>query len=93
MLIYSTKIIDEAGGLFLDGNILARIRFIGEDPVNNEGCEIPKVLVEVFKLDDDATPHLIQKRSDVERAFVQNRLLITVQKTTSGKKICTEQVR
>jgi hypothetical protein len=88
----STKVIDEAGGLSLDGNILARIRSIGEDLANNEGREISRLL-EVFRLDDDATPHLIQKRGDVERAFLQNRLLITVQKTNSGKKICTEKVR
>jgi hypothetical protein len=82
----STKVIDGNGKLSLDSNILARMRY----PTGDK--EIPSLL-EVFRLDNNATPHLIEKRSDVERASVQNRLLITVQKTVSGQKICTEQVR
>lgn len=84
----STKIIGGTGGISLDGNILARISSISEDG----DFESPKLL-EVFRLDDDATPRLIQKRSDVMRTLLQNRLLITVQKTASGKRICTEQIR
>jgi hypothetical protein len=55
-------------------------------------------LLEVFKLDDDATPHLVEKMEDasvyagMEHALVQNGLLIIVQRTASGKKICTKQV-
>ena len=82
----STQIIDGVGGFSLNGNILARTR-----PISNNR-DAPRVL-EVFRLDDDATPNLIKKRRDVESALVQNRLLITVQKTVSSKRICTEQVR
>lgn len=87
----STIITDGAGRLSLDGSILVRTRSISDGKEYTSVNDIPSVL-EVFRLDDDATPHLIQKRGDVESALVQNRLLMTVQKTSSGRRICTEQV-
>jgi hypothetical protein len=84
----STTVIDGYGVLSLDKNILARKRFPKPGIVELEG-----EILEVFRLDENAIPHLIMKRNNVDDALVQNRLLITVQKTVSGQKICTEQVR
>ena len=88
----STKIIGGAGGISLDSNILARTRSIPDGQEYPSVNEIPRVL-EVFRLEDDATPHLIQKHGDIESASVQNGLLITDRETASGRRICTEEVR
>ena len=87
----SIKIISAAGGVSLDDNILVRTRSIPDGNEYTTINDIPSVL-EIFRLDDDATPHLIQKRSNIESALVQNRLLITVQKISSSRRICTEQM-
>lgn len=68
----STTAIDGVGKLYLDGNVLARMRYRSAD---NE----TKPLLEIFKLDHNATPRLIYKRTDIDRAFLQNNLLITVE--------------
>lgn len=82
----SRKIIDGASGVsFLDSNILKIARSVS----NNRNA--PKI-IEVYRLEDDATPHLIQKHSDAEGGFVRNGLLITNRETASGRRICTKKI-
>lgn len=88
----STTAIDGYGKLSLDKNILTRIkpRTYGgfTDPDSN--------LLEVFRIDDNATPHLIKKHKIVLHALVKNNLLTTVQETLEKKvytpKICIQPV-
>ena len=69
----STTVIDSYGEVSLSGNILAIMRFPSFD---NERT----ALLEVFRLDDDAKPHRIIKREhQLERAWVQNGFLVTVE--------------
>ncbi|MEM9275575.1 MAG: hypothetical protein AAGA80_21815, partial [Cyanobacteria bacterium P01_F01_bin.143] len=86
----STTIVDGVGTLSLSGNILARIR-----PGAYDGdLDDLLPLLEVFRLDDNAVPHLIQKRRDVNRAWVQNGYLITTQSDYDAKifKVCIEPI-
>lgn len=88
-LIYSLKdgsntIIDGYGELSLDRHILARVH-----PPDIE--EERKARLELFDLKDIATPRLILERGEIERALLQNRLLIIVQKSASGIKLCLKQ--
>ena len=80
----STTVIDGVGELSLDQNTLARMR-----PRSSDGEE--QALLELFNLDDNATPRLVKERRDINRALLQNSLLTTVQKTSSGVKLCIEQ--
>ncbi len=97
----STTFIEGFGELSLDGNILAQMRYGRRgvletsliEWIRNKGKVVSEInRLKVFRLDDDAKPHLIKKRSNIDRALVQNSLLITVQKIDSGKKICIEQI-
>ena len=66
--------IDSYGELSLSGNILAIMRFRSAD------YEIT-ALLKVFRLDDNAKPDLIIERGHpVERAWVQNGFLVTVER-------------
>ena len=70
----STKVIDSYGELSLSGNILAIMRFPSFDNSRT-------ALLEVFRLNNDAKPHLIIKRGHpIERAWIQNNFLITIQR-------------
>lgn len=70
----STTVIDSYGELSLSGNILAVMRLPSPD---NETT----ALLEVFRLDNNAKPDLIIKREHpIERAWVQNGFLVTVQR-------------
>ncbi|MDJ0631997.1 MAG: hypothetical protein QNJ34_02285 [Xenococcaceae cyanobacterium MO_188.B29] len=70
----STTVIDSYGELSLSGNILAIMRFRSAD------YEIT-ALLKVFRLDDNAKPELIIERGHpVERAWVQNGFLVTVER-------------
>jgi len=74
----STKVIDSFGELSLSGNILAVMRpgsFYHEQ----------KPLLEVFRLDENATPHLITKRTNVSSAWVQNGFLVFVKHLSDTK--------
>ncbi len=87
----STTVIDSYGELSLSGNILAVMRFRSEDGEQ-------AALLEVFRLDNDAKPHLITKREyPVRRAWVQNGFLVTVQREyypgTKLIKLCLESVQ
>lgn len=82
----SAKVIDRSGGVSLDGNILNITHSISDE-------RNAPVILEVFKLDNDATPHLIQKYSDIESSSLLNGLLITARQTASGRRICTERTR
>ncbi|MEL6988154.1 MAG: hypothetical protein AAGK97_10015, partial [Bacteroidota bacterium] len=86
-----TRIIGGSGEVSLDGNIFARTRSVPNGRKYSNTKEMPRVL-EVFRLDEDATPHLIQKRSNIESGLLQNRLLITIQKTASARRVCTEEM-
>ena len=77
----STKVIDSFGELSLSGNILAVMR-----PCNRE--QELAGLLEVFRLDEDITPHLI-RRTNVAKAKVQNGFLITL-KTYYRVRLCIE---
>ena len=79
----STKVIDSYGELSLSRNILAIMRPQSDD-------DEQKALLEVFRLDEDATPRLIKKRKHLIRAWVQNGFLITVSKKFSRVKLCIE---
>ncbi|WP_153009706.1 hypothetical protein [Mastigocoleus testarum] len=80
----SRTVIDGVGKLSLDKNTLARMR-----PPSSDGEQ--QALLELFNLDDIATPRLVKERRDIDRALLQNSLLTTVQKTSSGVKLCIEQ--
>ena len=77
----STKIIQSFGKLSLSSDILAVMR-----PCNRE--EELAGLLEVFRLDEDITPHLI-RRTNVAKAKVQNGFLITL-KTYYCTELCIE---
>lgn len=82
----STTIIDSVGELSLSGNILAIMRS------QSDGDE-HEPLLEVFRLDDEAKPHLMIRREyPIERAWVQNGFLITVARKEDShiSKICIE---
>lgn len=66
-----TKVLDSYGELSLSGNVLVVMR-----PSSPDGEQTP--LLEVFRLDEDATPQLIIRRTDVSNAWVQNGFLILV---------------
>ena len=77
----STKVIDSFGELSLSDNILAVMR-----PCHPER-ELAGLL-EVFRLDENTTPHLI-RRTNVAKAKVQNGFLITL-KTYYCTELCIE---
>ncbi|MEM9276141.1 MAG: hypothetical protein AAGA80_24750, partial [Cyanobacteria bacterium P01_F01_bin.143] len=81
----STKTIDGYGSLKLNKDILLRIR---PRKINFPESDI----IEVFRLDEDATPHLIKKRKGIKNAYIDNNLLATVKRYDSNKKICIESV-
>lgn len=81
----STIIIDGHGKLSLDKNILARIRF--PPPGSYE-----ESILELFRLDQKSLPHLIQKRTNINNAIMQNGFLVTVKNTADHIQICTEKV-
>lgn len=67
----STKIIGGAGGVYLDSNILSRIRSDPDDDHEyTHVSDIPSVL-EVFKLEDDAKPELIKSYENLERGLIE----------------------
>lgn len=80
-----TKVIDSFGELSLSGNILAVMR-----PRSPDGEYRP--LLEVFRLDQDTTPHLIVKRNNVSRAWVKNDFLIFVKRLSDFRfsQVCIE---
>lgn len=78
----STSVIDSFGELSLSNNVLVTMR-----PCNPEQ-ELAGRL-EIFRLDEDATPHFITERTDVVRAKVQNGFLITL-KTYYYVELCIE---
>ena len=80
-----TTTIDGYGKLSLYNNILARFEEQSRDGADNG-------FLEVFYLNEDATPTLILTRENIKTAFVQNNFLVTVRDTNSGKKICTEEL-
>jgi hypothetical protein len=65
----SSTVIDSFGKLSLSGNILAVMRPRSPD------CE-QRPLLEVFHLDENTTPHLVLRRTNIDRAKVQNGFLI-----------------
>ena len=77
----STNVIQSFGELSLSGNVLAVMR-----PCNRER-ELAGLL-EIFRLDENTTPHLI-KRTNVAKAKVQNGFLITL-KTYYREELCIE---
>ena len=82
----STTVIDSVGELSLSGNILAIMRS------QSDGDE-HEPLLEVFRLDSEAKPHLIIRRDyPIKRAWVQNGFLITVARKEDSHvaKICIE---
>jgi hypothetical protein len=66
-----TSVIKSLGELSIDENILTIMFSPGDDR------EQP-ALLEIFSLDDNATPHLILKSEHFDNAWVQNGFLITV---------------
>ena len=82
----STTVIDGNGEVFLFKNILLRA-FLKEDYLIAKN----RYIVEIYYLDDDATPYLIEKRTNTD-ASVQNGFLVTSRRTAYGKKICTEKI-
>lgn len=77
--------IDGYGKVSLDNHILSRLRF--GRPFYREAN-----ILELFFLDDNATPHRILKRKNVTRALVHNSLLTTVQMKSGRKKLCVESI-
>lgn len=69
----SVRIIESTGSLSLSNNILAI-----KSP--EHGKSDSSVLLQVFRLDDNAAPCLILQRKDLENAWVQNNYLITVER-------------
>ena len=84
----STTIIDGVGELSLSGNILARMLPRSADREQTS-------LLEVFRLDDNATPRLITKHEYyLSRAWVQNAFLVTVESNYNDEifKVCVESI-
>ena len=81
----STSVIDSYGKLSLSDNILA-VMF----PPSPDGEQAS--LLEIFRLDDNAVPHLILKRDYLEDAWVQNGFLLTVSRDEEllVPKLCIE---
>ncbi|MEM9275574.1 MAG: hypothetical protein AAGA80_21810 [Cyanobacteria bacterium P01_F01_bin.143] len=81
----STTVIDSFGELSLSENILAVMR-----PSSPDGEQRP--LLEVFRIDENTTPHLILRRTNVSRAKVQNKFLILVKylRDFNYSQICIE---
>ncbi|WP_041619040.1 hypothetical protein [Stanieria cyanosphaera] len=78
----STTVINSFGELSLSGNILAVMR-------PGRGCgEVVYPILEVFRIDEDTTPHLIIRRKNVSRAKVQNVFLIFLH--YNGSRVCIE---
>ena len=78
----STNVFSGIGELSLSGNILARMRPFA--PHVNQGG-----LLEVFRLDENATPNVILRQEPVVNAFVQNGFLVTViEDRRQGFKVC-----
>lgn len=78
----STTVINSFGKLSLSGNILAVMR-------PGRGCgEVVYPILEVFRIDEDTTPHLIIRRKNASRAKVQNGYLIFLH--YNGSQVCIE---
>ncbi len=78
-----TTVLNGAGHLSLDGNLLVRV-YRG----SNDG-ELPAKL-ELFDLSDAAEPSLIARRWGRYRAEIHNGMLTTVQETRFGSRLCIE---
>jgi hypothetical protein len=77
-----TTTFDSFGALSFSGNILAVMR-------PGRGCgEVVYPILEVFRIDEDTTPHLIMRRKNVSRAKVQNGFLIFLH--YNGSRVCIE---
>jgi len=76
---------DGYGEVSLDNNILSRLRF--RRPFIREAN-----ILELFYLDNNATPRRILKRKNITKALVHNSLLTTVQKNKSKAKLCIEPI-
>ena len=87
----SSRVIDNYGSLSLDGNILTIWRPRGPNIITGTDLIEPSLL-KVFRLDENAKPHLIMEREDLINALVYKNLLATVQKNGSTAKVCIESV-
>lgn len=78
-------IIDGHAEVSLDNKILSRLRFgrVYYREANN---------LELFYLDDNATPRRILKRENVKKALVKNSLLTTVQEKSGKALLCIEPI-
>lgn len=81
-----TTVIDRDGHLSLYGSILVRSTFYA---ANWDAYS----LLEVFKISDKSVPRLINKRENVDFSQLQNGFLVTVSRTKTINKLCTEQLR
>ena len=94
----STVVIDSKGYLSLDGNILAVVL-----PLSRILMQSP--MLQIFRLDEDATPHLILEREYsaearilegkfLKRALIQNGWLITVENIGHKEpvRLCLESI-
>lgn len=83
----STKVIDSCGKLSLSKDILAVMR-----PGSPDWEQRP--LLEVFYLDENATPHLIIRRTNVSDAWVQNGFLVFVKYLSDFRfsQVCIESL-
>ena len=81
----STKVIDSCGKLSLSEDILAVMR-----PGSFYNEQQP--LLEVFRLDENATPNLITRRTDISSAWVQNAYLVLVKPLNNSRlsQVCIE---
>lgn len=80
----STTVINSFGELSLSGNILAVMR-----PGRAYG-EVVFPILEVFRIDENTTPHLIIRRKNASRAKVQNGYLIFLH--YNGSQLCIESL-
>ena len=87
----SSRTIDNYGSVSLDGNIMTIWHHGGPNIVTGTDLIEPDLL-EVFRLDEDATPHLIKKRKGIKKAYIGKNLLATVKRGDSNKEICIESV-
>jgi hypothetical protein len=81
----STATIDGYGGLILDGNILARVISARKNIIESD-------ILEIFRLNENATPHLIMKRKGKIKVLIYKNLLITTQETRHSQKVCLERL-